>query len=76
MSRKLDKANKTAKIASSKATAASTKAKAAIIEVKVVKETASKALDAASSSPVQVAPQGSAKIIKPREINHETTILP
>ena len=66
MSRKLDRTSRTAN-------AASSKAKAAVVEVKAAKKTAIKALDASSTPP---APQGEARILKPRQINHETSILP
>lgn len=66
ISRKLDKTKRTAN-------AASSKANAAVVEVKAAKETANKALDASSVPP---APTGEAKILKPRQINHETSILP
>lgn len=76
MSKKLEKTNKTATSANVKATSANVKATKTAAKVEDVKRVAEKASDATPEGKAPARVEKKSVIMKPREINHETSFLP
>lgn len=70
---KLDRTSKTASSANAKASNAAATAKKLDVKVESAKQTADRALESANERPLN---RGETPVLKPREINHETSIIP